>query len=1086
MTKDQVTVGGEYIAMVSDKLVTVRVDRIYSANRFNKKDSTCYDVTNLATGRKLTFKSAGKFRRLASEAPKGREKVNRTSSGGFPEDGGTGGGPSFLPEIPVALKAPTDTAIAPEAGNGSKPVPENKTVPSPSPVATEAPTSKAAYPANPIPLSQRLALANAVPGEKKPTEEQNQILAAAAKRPKVLVVTAGAGTGKCLGRGTPVLMYDGCIKSVEDVEEGDQLMGPDSKPRKVLSTSIGRGLMYLIKPTSGDYWECNADHVLTLMGTNHVMGQVRDVSVREYLREAEEVVPHCESWKLFRVGVEFEAAAEQLPIPPYLVGLWMGDGSKNSPTITNSKGIVREYCQLAAAQMGLICKVRPDNNTFTLDFVACNKGDKGQVTGNNKFRTFILKECMVNSLKRIPQVYLTASRKDRELLLAGIIDTDGETTGNSNTFISVTGEPYRDGLLFLARSLGLAAYQIAEDTHVCANGRVSHYYSISLSGDLDKLPTVVRRFPPRKQIKRVLVTGFEVFEQAEDDYFGFTLDGDGRFLLGDFTVTHNTTTLRMLADNLKGNGQYTAFNTNLVNESKSKFEGTRVACNTTHSLAFRAVGKNYSHRLGGQRVKSYQIAQILGIKDFEVTIGEETKSVEGKEVKKPITKRLSAGYLAGQVMGAVSRFCQSAETEVQASHFRYIDGIDVPSPTGRTYVNNEKVRAYLLPFAEAAWKDLSNPEGSLPFAHDHYVKVWQLSKPVIAGDYILLDEAQDTAPVMLDVIRRQKSPVIIVGDSAQQIYEWRGAVDALESFPGAPISYLSQSFRFGEAIADVANAILERIVGIELRLKGFPAIPSRVAEVASPTCILCRTNAVAVASLLEALANGKKPFLVGGGAAVVSFVEAAESLQRGESTNHPDLACFSSWLEVQEYAKNDPGGEDLQLMVKLVDTFGCSKILEALKAMPAEKEADLVISTAHKSKGREWDSVRLANDFPTASKSSDSDLKLLYVAVTRAKLILDVSQCPFFTGQDSMDVSEIAARIPKTGEESVLPPTPSAPPAPTEFTWAKDDQTGTWLVKGASGKKGEVVKVVRRDGSESTRRLIDVARQIGPVSFYRV
>lgn len=747
MTKDQVTVGGEYLAMVSDKLVTVRVDRIYSANRFNKKDSTCYDVTNLSTGRKLTFKSAGKFRRAAKydggcffpeELPT-KIKVGEEDAGDYqPTNRDIRLSP---PSSGNPAKAPRDTAIAPEAGNGSKPVSEDKTAPSPVGLAREPITSKAAYVANPIPLSARLALSNAVPGERKPTEEQNAILAAAALKPKVLVVTAGAGTGK-------------------------------------------------------------------------------------------------------------------------------------------------------------------------------------------------------------------------------------------------------------------------------------------------------------------------------------------------------TTTLRMLADNLKGNGQYTAFNTNLVNESKSKFEGTRVACNTTHSLAFRAVGKLYAHRLGGQRVKSYQLAKILGIKDIEVILGQEI-TADGKQ--KPVTKRLSAGYLAGQVMGAISRFCQSAESEVQPSHFRYIDGIDIPSPTGRTYANNEKVRDYLLPFAEAAWKDLSNPEGSLPFAHDHYVKVWQLGSPVIAADYLLTDEAQDLAPVLLDVIKQQRIPVILVGDSAQQIYEWRGAVDALIAFPGAPTCCLSQSFRFGEAIAEVANSILGRLLdATELRLKGLPSIPSRIAEVASPTCILCRTNAVAVASLLEALANGKKPFLVGGGAAVVSFVEAAESLQRGETTSHPDLACFSSWLEVQEYSKNDPGGEDLQLMVKLVDTFGCSKILEALKAMPAEKDADLVISTAHKSKGREWDSVRLANDFPTASKSSDSDLKLLYVAVTRAKLILDVSQCPFFTGQDSMDVSEIAARILKTGEESVLPPTPSAPPAPTEFTWAKDDQTGAWLVKGASGKKGEVVKVVRRDGSESTRRLIDVARQLGPVSFYKV
>ena len=552
--------------------------------------------------------------------------------------------------------------------------------------------------------------------------------------------------------------------------------------------------------------------------------------------------------------------------------------------------------------------------------------------------------------------------------------------------------------------------------------------------------------------------------------------------------TGKTTTLRMIADTLRGNGQYTAFNTNLVNESKSKFEGTRVACNTTHSLAFRAVGKNYKDRLGGQRIKSYQVAKMLGIEDLEIQTGTKTVEENGKTVEKPTTRKLSAGYLAGQVMGAIARFCQSADTSIQGNHFRYIDGIDTPSPLGRTYDNNEKVREYLLPFAVAAWKDLSDPKGSLPFSHDHYVKVWQLNKPVIAADYILLDEAQDTAPVMLDVIRQQRCPVILVGDSAQQIYEWRGAVDALEAFPGAPVCYLSQSFRFGVAIANVANAILERITGIDLRLKGLPSIPSQVEEVAEPTCILCRTNAVAVATLLENLAAGKKPFLVGGGAGVIAFVEAAQSLQAGQPTNHPELACFESWTEVQEYSKLDEG-EDLKLMVKLVDTFGCEKILTALMAMPEEKHADVTISTAHKSKGREWNHVRLANDFPTASKSSDADLKLLYVAVTRAKLTLDVSQCPFFTGQDSMDVAEIAARMPKELDGSpvgILPATPSTPPAPESYTWSKDDNTGAWLVKGPSGKKGEVVTVVRRDGSESTRRLLDVARQMGPVSFYKV
>ena len=87
-------------------------------------------------------------------------------------------------------------------------------------------------------------------------------------------------------------------------------------------------------------------------------------------------------------------------------------------------------------------------------------------------------------------------------------------------------------------------------------------------------------------------------------------------------------------------------------------------------------------------------------------------------------------------------------------------------------------------------------------------------------------------------------------------------------------------------------------------------------------------------------------------------------------------------------------------MVKLVDTFGCGIIIDALKNMPAEADADVVISTAHKSKGREWNRVRLAGDFPTVDKMSDEDFRLLYVACTRAKLHLDLSHCPAFVGGD--------------------------------------------------------------------------------------
>jgi len=460
--------------------------------------------------------------------------------------------------------------------------------------------------------------------------------------------------------------------------------------------------------------------------------------------------------------------------------------------------------------------------------------------------------------------------------------------------------------------------------------------------------------------------------------------------------TGKTTSLVMLAESLSSMaGQYTAFNTSLVAESKSKFPSS-CACNTIHSLAFRAEGRRFAHRLNKGRVRSGEVARMLGMDGLTLSVADEMNPGQTKD------KRIPAAILASVVLGSIRRFCQSADTELTEHHIPYLSG-------PFTQEHQDVVKEALLPFAVKAWSDLSSTEGKLPFAHDHYVKVWQLNRPVIPADYILLDEAQDTSPVMLDVLAKQQAKVILVGDSAQQIYEWRGAIDALAAFPEAPRCYLSQSFRFGPAIASVANIILSHLVDkTKLVLKGLPTIPSKIAPVADPTAILCRTNATAVGHLLQAIGKGKKPYLVGGGADVISFVEAAQSLQQGRPTFHPELACFDSWREVEAYAKTEEG-EDLLLMVKLIKSFGCSTLLSALQQMPEEKDADLTISTAHKSKGREWDTVQLSSDFPVLEKSVDSDIKLLYVAATRAKMVLDVSQCPPFCERNDNDAFRLPA-----------------------------------------------------------------------------
>ncbi len=649
----------------------------------------------------------------------------------------------------------------------------------------------------------------------------------------------------------------------------------------------------------------------------------------------------------------------------------------------------------------------------------------------------------------------------------------------------------------------------------------------------DRLRQADRRFEPGKT-----VAGYTPTEEQAEILKAGVRDGLRCLKVKAGAGTGKTSTLKMLEEVLVGQGQYTAFNSKLVAGSRGKFRKAR--CNTTHSLAFGSVGRLYAHRLGGQRVRSEQVARMLGLGDMTLEIPDpDAKPAEGETG--PVMKKrvLPAGALAGFIRRAVDKFCQSADRTIKREHFRYIPGIDATTENGRRgHENNDKVKAHLLPFAAAMWKDLKDPNGKMPFVHDNYVKVWQLGEgkdaPIINADYILLDEAQDTAPVVLDVLERQSALIILVGDDNQQIYEWRGAVNAMAAFEGAPRCLLSQSFRFGQSIADVANSVLAGLdEPTELVMKGLESIPSRVLlpalrQASAPAggqaedggdphstsdcdAVLCRTNACAVGTVLAAVGAGKKPHLVGGGAEVVKFVKAARDLQEGRGTGHPELCCFESWLEVQEYVKTEDG-EDLKLMVKLIDEFKVEPILNALEHMPAEEDADLVVSTAHKSKGLEWSRVKLAGDFPPANRMGDSDRRLLYVALTRAQHLLDLRSCTPFMIVTDQQTKEPVRPIPitftrkmptetelgawlakraeqkpvthqpyhKTGEQprtysdevqsDAATPTPAANgDGRPQFTWSNFN--GEWLVRGPAGQSGQRVEVTRKNGTTSTERL---------------
>src|SRR5258707_874697 len=148
--------------------------------------------------------------------------------------------------------------------------------------------------------------------------------------------------------------------------------------------------------------------------------------------------------------------------------------------------------------------------------------------------------------------------------------------------------------------------------------------------------------------------------------------------------------------------------------------------------------------------------------------------------------------------------------------------------------------------------------GVLGFIHKNEASGY----PEIPGSFILMDEAQDTNPAMLAALRNQDSQIVYVGDRYQQIYEWRGAVNAMDSVTTRHRCFLTQSFRFGNAIADAATLLL-RALGEEQRLTGTTSVASKLG-CGQPNAVLCRTNAGVIDHVIQAFAAGLTPCVVGG------------------------------------------------------------------------------------------------------------------------------------------------------------------------------------------------------------------------------
>ena len=343
----------------------------------------------------------------------------------------------------------------------------------------------------------------------------------------------GRGSGKCLAIGTLVLMADGRRVPVEQVTTGDQVMGPDSLPRRVLGTTRGRAEMFEVQQNGGETYIVNGEHILALKragGCDRYLtdGEIATLSVQDYIDRS---MRWRANYRGFRSG-PIEMPRKELPVPPYVFGSWIGDGCSDRQSITSmDEEIIREFVAWGES-LGCheVRRKKAGQRAYTIILT--------NVQGWPNPAKEVLRSLGVLGAKHVPEIYQTSTLSDRLNFLAGVVDTDGHYANGCFTVTQKDRGIIR-AVKFVADTCGFRTS--LRQKIVLIGGNPRPYWSLSISGSIERIPCRL----PRKQAqtnpnKDWLCGVINVRSVGDGEYAGFDLDGDHLFLLGDCTVTHNS------------------------------------------------------------------------------------------------------------------------------------------------------------------------------------------------------------------------------------------------------------------------------------------------------------------------------------------------------------------------------------------------------------------------------------------------------------------------------------------------------------------------------------------------------------------
>jgi replicative DNA helicase len=354
-----------------------------------------------------------------------------------------------------------------------------------------------------------------------------------------IVAAARPNVGKCLRSGSLVLMYDGSRKMVDDIVVGDLLYGPDGTQRTVTALGSGYEESYRVTLRDGSYFECNKSHILSLkrkggLKHGHSRGDICNVNIEDYLAWPESRKGLYSAWR-----ARSDFARKKLPIDPWLLGVWLGDGTSYGPEVTTADElVVRRFRKWIERLYPNLTLTKYQSTPYRYNVRGAD-GVCGRKSNRNGFRDQLVDSGLHNN-KHIPETYFTASRYQRLRLLAGLMDTDGHYRSGMY-FINQKNTKLADDILRLAHSLGMAAAMKAVKAG-CQTGAIGDYKLIRISPGKQPVWTCLKykQHVPTPTTKDTTMQKFSITPIGVQKYVGFTLDSDCLFMTADHIVTHNT------------------------------------------------------------------------------------------------------------------------------------------------------------------------------------------------------------------------------------------------------------------------------------------------------------------------------------------------------------------------------------------------------------------------------------------------------------------------------------------------------------------------------------------------------------------